>query len=148
MALFASLSALFILSINDSILSSNAYAPNPLRINRQAIVSWGRLEFGRSSSVPDRATMTTLFMSSKSDNDAEVDAKEDKEIPCLPMIGQSSFSGISSEDSDVIRLDGTKKGVDLVGRETFELQYTCKICETRNSHKVHRMGEWFCPCNF
>ena len=73
-------------------------------------------------------------------NEDDEDTTAESEIPCLPPIGESSFTGESSsatnsadsEDSETIR----------IGTERFELQYTCKICETRNSHKVSRMGEW------
>ena len=41
----------------------------------------------------------------------------------------------------MIRLDGTSHAVNHVGSEKFELQYTCKVCETRNIYKISRMGE-------
>jgi hypothetical protein len=78
---------------------------------------------------------------SSSENDDIVDTEEETEIPCLPPIGESSFKGISAKDSEVIRLDGASQAVNRVGTEKFELQYTCNICETRNTHKVSRMGK-------
>ena len=76
-----------------------------------------------------------------SDNNAS-DQDDDglPEIPCLPPIGESSFNGEPAMDSEMIRLDGTSHDVNHVGTEKFELQYTCKVCETRNSHRVSRMA--------
>lgn len=54
-------------------------------------------------------------------------------IPCLPPIGGSSF------DATAIELGGDAEPVGLVAHK-FELQYTCKICETRNSHNVTRLA--------
>jgi len=50
--------------------------------------------------------------------------------------------GETSKDSEMIRLDGTSQAVNHVGSEEFELQYTCKVCETRNIYKISRMGEY------
>lgn len=84
-----------------------------------------------------------LLHSSTSDNNSDnVDDNKSSDIPCLPSVGQSSFSGeTSSKKSGTIRLDGTSHAVGNVGSDKFELQYTCKVCETRNSHKVSRLGE-------
>ena len=62
-------------------------------------------------------------------------------IPCLPPIGSSSYGNdISSSNPDnVIKLNGESKPVGFLSGK-FELQYTCKVCETRNSHKVSRLG--------
>ena len=81
-----------------------------------------------------------LYASSEKDD--AVDTEERTEIPCLPPIGESSFNGETSKDSEMIRLDGTSQAVNHVGSEKFELQYTCKVCETRNIHRVSRMGEY------
>lgn len=56
-------------------------------------------------------------------------------IPQLPPIGYSSFgSSIPSI--------ATAQPVANVVSEKFELQYTCKICETRNFHRVSRIGKF------
>ncbi len=86
-----------------------------------------------SSSRPRRRNMTGM-------NDENDDTETDV-IPCLPPIGESSFTGETThQNGEVIRLDGTSHDVCHVGSERFELQYTCNICETRNSHKVSRMA--------
>jgi hypothetical protein len=76
-------------------------------------------------------------------NDDKAEDNESIDIPCLPSIGQSSFTGdtTKSKKSGTMRLDGASQAVGNVGSEKFELQYTCKVCETRNSHKVSRLGE-------
>jgi hypothetical protein len=81
-----------------------------------------------------------------SDKDMQEDAKEPLSdptgIPCLPPIGDTSFDPRNNENSaeKTIRLGGSPQKVAKVGGHRFQLQYTCKICETRNSHKVSRMG--------
>lgn len=59
-------------------------------------------------------------------------------IPCLPPIGQSSFSG--EDDENVIKLNGGAKKIGSVVSDRFELQYTCNKCDTRNSHQVSRLA--------
>lgn len=75
-------------------------------------------------------------------NDDKTEDNESIDIPCLPSIGQSSFTGdtTKSKKSGTMRLDGASHAVGNVGSEKFELQYTCKVCETRNSHKVSRLA--------
>lgn len=81
------------------------------------------------------------------------DSQEDSTIPQLPAIGESSFgagnpaadttsssSHIASSSSEASAFVGAK----------FELQYTCKVCDTRNSHRISRLGTdalhtWCCP---
>lgn len=57
----------------------------------------------------------------------------------LPPIGGSSSDG---ELPDRLRnKEGERKTpVAFVGSGKFEMQYTCKLCETRNSHKVSRLA--------
>ncbi len=87
---------------------------------------------GKESSRPRRRNMTGM-------NDENSDDMDN--IPCLPPIGESSFTGDTThKNGEMIRLDGTSHDVCHVGSERFELQYTCNICETRNSHKVSRMA--------
>jgi len=82
-------------------------------------------------------TRVTLLKESLED-DSEV-----RGIPQLPPIGYSSFgSSIPSI--------ATAQPVANVVSEKFELQYTCKICETRNFHRVsriaYRTGVVICCC--
>jgi hypothetical protein len=64
---------------------------------------------------------------------ADDDSSEKSTIPQLPPIGSSSFGVIPSM--------ATAQPVSNVASEKFELQYTCKICETRNVHRVSRIGK-------
>lgn len=74
-------------------------------------------------------------------NRASETTEKTEDIPCLPPIGESSYTGdVTVENGGMIRLDGTSHDVSHVGSERFELQYTCKICETRNSHRISRMA--------
>lgn len=114
--------ALFFICVASTIYTSLAFAP--------------ALPF--QTRLYTTACVDTAQCASRNEDDEDTTAES--EIPCLPPIGESSFTGESSsttnsadsEDSETIR----------IGTERFELQYTCKICETRNSHKVSRMGEW------
>jgi hypothetical protein len=56
-------------------------------------------------------------------------------FPQLPPIGESSFGTVPLED-----LSSNLQPVAFVS-DKFELQYTCKVCETRNSHRVSRIGK-------
>ncbi len=93
-----------------AIQSSIAFAPSSIQIRP---LSHSAMTTQRASSNPE-------------------DEKEEG-IPCLPPIGESSYTGepTLNDDSETLR----------IGSEKFELQYTCKVCETRNFHKVSRMGE-------
>jgi hypothetical protein len=84
-----------------------------------------------------------LFSNRSGDNSEHLEPQKTSDIPCLPSIGQSSFAGgeTTSNKSGTIRLDGNSHAVGNVGSDRFELQYTCKVCETRNSHRVSRLGE-------
>lgn len=68
------------------------------------------------------------------------ETNEDQEpIPQLPAIGCSSFEPTSSDDYCNNDLKDGKKIAYIGGK--FEMQYTCKICETRNSNRVSRLGK-------
>jgi hypothetical protein len=106
-----------------------------------------------------RSRQTTTTLRSSSQNNEGLDAsnnKNDKKteegsglLP-LPPFGESSFDPESfggkqkyeSGKSTTIALDsGKSTEVAMVGSAKFELQYTCNLCETKNSHKVSRLGK-------
>ncbi len=79
-------------------------------------------------------------LGSKGSNDD--DNADQSGIPQLPAIGASSFGSRKSSLSDQQPLvDGEKKAVAFVS-DKFELQYTCKVCDTRNNHRVSRLGKY------
>ena len=57
---------------------------------------------------------------------------EESEIPLLPPPGESSYSAPSTNKKQDSRSSVLSK--------KFEIQYTCKKCETRNSHFISRAG--------
>jgi hypothetical protein len=66
------------------------------------------------------------------------DAEQDeRKIPMLPAIGGSSFGDQS------LNAPGLSSDKPSFVGEKFELQYTCKVCETRNTNRVSRIGT-FC----
>ena len=62
-----------------------------------------------------------------SDND------DQDSIPLLPPVGQSSSKVSAMDVNDSSKLPN-------VLSKRFEIQYTCKRCDTRNSHKISRKG--------
>lgn len=80
-----------------------------------------------------------------SSDDNEQNNDEDSGIPQLPAIGESSFGSRKSTEASSTHhqplVDGEKKEVAFVS-DKFELQYTCKICDTRNTHRVSRLGKF------
>lgn len=101
--MFGQSSVLFLVCLSSSVCSLIAFTPSPSQIRHHT-------RFGMSNDDDEKET----------------------EIPCLPPIGESSFTGevTNNDDSEVFR----------IGSEKFELQYTCNVCETRNFHKVSRMA--------
>ncbi len=100
---------------------------------------------------------TTLVHSSSQNEGTDANNKDDNKteggsgfLP-LPPIGESSFDPESfggkqkydvSGKSTTIALGSDKPTeVAMVGSAKFELQYTCNLCETKNSHKVSRLGK-------
>jgi len=105
-----------------------------------SVTRYNQLAYQHKKSKEAQPGSNILYASSEKDD--AVDTEEQTGVPCLPPIGESSFNGKTSKDSETIRLDGTSHDVNHVGSEKFELQYTCKVCETRNIHSVSRMGEY------
>ena len=63
-------------------------------------------------------------------------------IPQLPAFGASSFSTASTEITDGLSQSLNADNVDAAFvSPKFKLQYTCNVCDTRNSHMVSRMGK-------
>ena len=94
------------------------------------------------------------------DDDGDGDGDDDGDsFPCLPPIGGSSFRHATavaaggdnaSSSAGEGGIGGTflsregAQGVKFVA-DKFELQYTCKVCDHRNSNRVSRLGE-SCGC--
>lgn len=80
----------------------------------------------------------------RSFDDDEEEVKEPLGIPQLPSFGSSSFSTTSVDG-----FNREKPSQSPVGENPdaafvtpkFKLQYTCNICDTRNSHMVSRLGK-------
>jgi hypothetical protein len=68
--------------------------------------------------------------------DNEQENSEPTSIPQLPAIGESSFGDPSKMNLE----DEQSQPVASVMGNKFELQYTCKVCDTRNSNRVSRIG--------
>lgn len=92
------------------------------------------------ASTSKRRVLPQLKASSQEDGN-------ESEIPQLPAIGESSFGAKSSSGAAENQQQqqqeplaaGEKKAVAFVS-DKFELQYTCKICDTRNAHRVSRLA--------
>ena len=119
-----------------------------LQVPRHRSVFHDVTEFTNFSSKNEKGKRRQKFcrecamLQSKSDgNDSEVEKAEESQniLPGLPPIGASSYD--STDTSKQTNKDGSQN-VGFVGNQKFELQYTCKICETRNVHKVSRIGTY------
>mmetsp|Transcript_15787 Transcript_15787/g.29787 ORF Transcript_15787/g.29787 Transcript_15787/m.29787 type:complete len:227 (+) Transcript_15787:71-751(+) len=133
-------------------VSSFIFASYLVTLSSSFAATRSRLKYALSTSPSNKGYFFqstygsfALLKGSTADNDNNYSDRSDDVksagIPSLPPIGQSSFTGeTSSKKSGTIRLDGTSQAVGNVGSDKFELQYTCKVCETRNSHKVSRLA--------
>lgn len=79
-------------------------------------------------------------------DDDEQQTSDESGIPQLPAIGESSFGTSRSAEASALSnqqplVDDEKKAVAFVS-DKFELQYTCKICDTKNTHRISRLGEY------
>jgi hypothetical protein len=87
--------------------------------------------------------MPSLAMDASSqEDDQPTNNGDESSIPQLPAIGESSFgeSKKAVQQQQETLADGEKRAVAFVS-DKFELQYTCKICDTRNAYRVSRLGE-------
>ncbi|KAL3780482.1 hypothetical protein ACHAW5_007511 [Stephanodiscus triporus] len=104
-----------------------------------------------------RREIATARKSAAADDSSELEPEDTKEagsgLIALPPIGASSFwdRPRGSDDSPDLALPeegkiAKKKKRIIVSEHTnlvsskFQLQYTCKVCGTRNSHSVTRMA--------
>jgi DNL zinc finger len=99
----------------------------------------------RTRSVTRSTFSSCIFTAYRSfddddDDDRDCTAADESGIPQLPAFGASSLgtSFASSLDSSSSSLNNST--TFFVGNRKFELLYTCKICETRNSHLVSRIA--------
>ena len=89
---------------------------------------------------------TKLAESESNSGNEETD--QDDPPFALPAIGSSSFWDRQSEDdssnrnlkSNISEISNGIKVSDEVASRKFQLQYTCKLCDTRNSIKVTRIA--------
>jgi hypothetical protein len=100
------------------------------------------------------ARKTRLCASSR-DEEVSMDKNDDKDsgIPQLPVFGSSSFGTIESAGTRAVVASATSSssnstGINMLSSSRafvghkFELQYTCKVCDTRNTHRVSRIGTY------
>lgn len=107
------------------------------------------------SSKPHVAGAFTAMYAAADDSTNEdlEDPNEEKTRFSLPPIGASSFwerptegDGSNASDSADLARNDSKDNRIIISKHTnlvspkFQLQYTCKICSTRNSHSVTRLA--------
>ena len=75
------------------------------------------------------------------------EAESDKTLFSLPAIGESSYDANKSSNDHITVQPGVNKHGITVSNENvsvvskkFQIQYTCKVCDTRNSHSVTRLA--------
>lgn len=98
---------------------------------------------------------TRLYVNPSNDNTGDskdtddIGDSEDNIFAALPPIGESSFWERQDEDNDTVAVPNTsssssisptKYNTNIVLSRKFHLQYTCKICSTRNTHSLTRLG--------
>lgn len=109
----------------------------------QPLVGYRRsfsLATGSTTSATTTSSTTSLALR-RSPNNEEPLRSPDDEIPQLPAFGATSYDAAttpSSNNNSKNNANDEQKAA-FVGRK-FELQYTCKICDTRNCHKVSRIA--------
>jgi hypothetical protein len=127
--------------------------PFPVRVPPPLfLAAYSCLLFGAEAFIqPTAIHSSPLVLAAKGSSNAETEvAAEDLPFLALPGAGGSSFDPLTSGD----RLAPVAEGKDLqnskIVSDKFELQYTCKICDHRNSNKVSRIayrnGVVICVC--
>mmetsp|Transcript_65974 Transcript_65974/g.191175 ORF Transcript_65974/g.191175 Transcript_65974/m.191175 type:complete len:205 (-) Transcript_65974:115-729(-) len=103
---------------------------------QQLPVSKGSVLGSSSASAPRTAFR---FLHAKRSLDGE--EEESTGIPQLPAFGASSFSTSHADFSTGVPSSSPIDSPDAAFvSPKFKLQYTCNICETRNSHMVSRLA--------
>ncbi|KAL7455181.1 hypothetical protein ACHAWC_006767 [Mediolabrus comicus] len=136
-----SLAALLILgsATQELFIPCNAFQHHQMSIRRP-----------HRHSTKDIATL--LYENPSNDNTGDIkdtDDIGDSVFAALPPIGESSFWERQDEDNDTVAVPNTsssssisptKYNTNIVLSRKFHLQYTCKICSTRNTHSLTRLG--------
>jgi hypothetical protein len=91
------------------------------------------------------ARILRLQAKGRSDDPSSSSSEDSKvsEIPQLPAIGASSFDSNQPPASTLPDQDISSNDVSVpvaFVSSKFQIQYTCNVCETRNSHLVSRIG--------
>jgi hypothetical protein len=109
--------------------------------------AWSFVILPSTTVVPSRSRSIILQNSDDHEDDTDAPLSEETKIPQLPAFGASSFSDEPEPSTTTIPVakssdkEASSKStvVGLVAPK-FQIQYTCKVCETRNSHMVSRIG--------
>jgi hypothetical protein len=102
---------------------------------------------GTDGYTASSSSLTARRRNRPSSDDDDATARGNRgsgEIPQLPAIGASSFhsrSSVTSSSSTTFDATNNNSNTAFVG-SNFQLQYTCKVCETRNCHIVSRIGRY------
>ena len=115
--------------------------------------SWSFMISPSTSHVPRNQGPSIVVLQNSDDlEDADAPTSEETGIPQLPAIGAASFLSDQqplpsttaipvAKSSD--KEESSPKGTFVaVVAPKFQIQYTCKVCETRNSHMVSRLGTY------
>lgn len=90
-------------------------------------------------------SLSAKMTASNRDDSNEPSNEEDGNLFALPAMGSSSFWENDSEVNKrmAANLSGLSSGIkisDEVLSRKFQMQYTCKVCDTRNTIKVNRIA--------
>ena len=94
-------------------------------------------------SCSEPKTFWTLPSRPDAPDEEEADTEVSVGIPQLPAFGSSSFS-TPTEVNDHTSLPSfglARESGPAFASPKFKLQYTCNVCDTRNSHMVSRLGK-------
>eukprot|EP00551_Chaetoceros_affinis_P005577 CAMPEP_0203673224 /NCGR_PEP_ID=MMETSP0090-20130426/11451_1 /ASSEMBLY_ACC=CAM_ASM_001088 /TAXON_ID=426623 /ORGANISM="Chaetoceros affinis, Strain CCMP159" /LENGTH=249 /DNA_ID=CAMNT_0050538815 /DNA_START=64 /DNA_END=813 /DNA_ORIENTATION=+ len=120
-------------SSSVSLFTTTTYSSSTCTFQRKVVLQ----QSSQNDNESDKEKNSKRKSKGSSGSDDNNEPKETGASPLLslPPIGESSFDF----NSNVLSNDQPKE-VGLVGSRKFELQYTCKMCETRNVHKVSRLA--------